>query len=36
MGLASYGIAELVFDVKSACARKGFMFDNDLFNELIQ
>ena len=36
MGLASYGMADLVFDVKSACAREGVMFDNDLFNELIK
>ena len=36
MGLSSYGMADLVFDVKSACAREGVMFDNDLFNELIK
>src|SRR6185503_2381364 len=36
MGLASYGVADLVFDVKSACAREGVMFDDDLFNELIK
>jgi hypothetical protein len=36
MGLASYGVADLVFDVKSACAREGVMFDNDLFDELIK
>ncbi|MCI0625484.1 MAG: hypothetical protein L0387_28210 [Acidobacteria bacterium] len=36
MGLASYAIADLVVDVKSACAREGVMFDNDLFNELIK
>lgn len=29
-------MADLVSDVKSACAREGVMFDNDLFNELIQ
>ena len=26
MGLASYGVADLVFDVKSACAREGVFF----------
>lgn len=36
MGLSSYGMADLVFDVKTACARQGVMFDNDLFNELIK
>jgi hypothetical protein len=36
MGLSDYGMADLVFDVKSACAREGVMFDNDLFNELIE
>jgi len=36
MGLASYSIADLVFDVKSACAREGVMFDDDLFNELMK
>ena len=36
MGLSNYGMADLVFDVKNACAREGVMFDNDLFNELIQ
>jgi hypothetical protein len=36
MGLSSYGMADLVFDVKSACAREGVMFDHDLFNELIE
>jgi Helix-turn-helix domain len=36
MGLSSYGMADLVFDVKSACARQGVMFDNDLFSELIK
>jgi hypothetical protein len=36
MGLSSYGMADLVFDVKSACAREGVMFDNDLFNELTK
>jgi hypothetical protein len=36
MGLASYAMADLVVDVKSACAREGVMFDNDLFNELIK
>jgi len=36
MGLSSYSIADLVFDVKSTCAREGAMFDNDLFNELIK
>ena len=36
MGLSSYDMADLVFDVKSACAREGVMFDNDLFNELIK
>jgi hypothetical protein len=36
MGLASYAMADLVFDVKSACAREGVMFDNDQFNELIK
>jgi hypothetical protein len=35
MGLASYGIADLAFDVKSACVREGVMCDNDLFNEVI-
>jgi Helix-turn-helix domain len=35
MGLSRYSMADLVFDVKSACAREGIMFDNDLFNELI-
>ena len=36
MGLSNYGMADLVFDVKSACAREGVIFDNDLFNELIK
>jgi hypothetical protein len=36
MGLASYTMADLVVDVKSACTREGVMFDNDLFNELIK
>ena len=36
MGSASYAMADLIFDVKSACAREGVMFDNDLFNELTK
>ena len=36
MGLSDYGMADLVFDVKSACAREGVMFDNGLFNKLIR
>ncbi|HEX2523438.1 MAG TPA: hypothetical protein VHP35_15050 [Terriglobia bacterium] len=36
MGLSNYRMADLVFDVKTACAREGVMFDNDLFNELIK
>jgi len=35
MGLSTYGMADLVFDVKNACAREEIMFDNGLFNELI-
>jgi len=29
-------MADLVFEVKSACARQGVMLDNDLFNEVIE
>ncbi|MGH9424831.1 MAG: helix-turn-helix domain-containing protein [Terriglobia bacterium] len=35
MGLSTYGMADLVFDVKNACVREGVVFDNDLFNQLI-
>ena len=33
MGLSNYDMADLVFDVKSACTREGVMFDSGLFNE---
>jgi hypothetical protein len=36
MGLSNYGIADLVFDVKKACAREGVIFDDDLFNVLMR
>ena len=36
IGSAQYSISELVFDVKAACAREGMVFDNDLFNELLE
>jgi hypothetical protein len=36
MGLSNYGIPDLVFDVKNACAREGVIFDNDLFNDAIK
>ena len=36
MGRSNYGIADLVFDVKNACAREGVIFDNDLFNEVMR
>jgi hypothetical protein len=36
MGLSNYGIADLVFDVKNACAREDTVFDNDLFNEVMR
>ena len=35
-GLSNYGIADLVFDVKNACAREGVIFDNDLFNFVMR
>jgi len=35
IGLSNYGIADLVYDVKNACARDGVIFDNDLFNEVM-
>jgi hypothetical protein len=35
IGSAQYSISDLVFDVKTACAREGVVFDNDLFNQLI-
>ena len=34
-GRQDYSIADLAFDVKTACSREGVIFDNDLFNELI-
>jgi len=36
VGRAVYSLADFVEDVKCACAREGVVFDNDLFNELIQ
>ena len=36
MGSSDYSMADLVFEVKSACARQGVMLDNDLFNEVIE
>ena len=36
MGRSNYGIADLVFDVKNACAREDTVFDNDLFNEVMR
>jgi DNA-binding Lrp family transcriptional regulator len=36
MGLSKYGVADLVFDVKNACAREGVIFDDDLFNEVMR
>ena len=35
VGAANYGLADLVEDVKRACAREGVPFDTDLFNEII-
>jgi hypothetical protein len=35
-GLSNYSIADLVFDVKNACAREGVIFDNDLFNDAMR
>jgi len=35
-GLSDYGLADLVFDAKNACAREGVIFDNDLFNEVMR
>ena len=35
-GLAGYSLADLVCDVKAACAREGVVFDNDIFNQLIK
>jgi helix-turn-helix protein len=35
IGSAQCSISDLVFDVKTACAREGVVFDNDLFNQLI-
>ncbi len=35
-GLAGYSMADLVCDVKAACAREGVIFDNDLFNEVFE
>ncbi len=34
VGLANYGVADFVFDVKAACIREGVIFDNDLFNDI--
>jgi hypothetical protein len=35
-GRHGYSIADLVFDVKAACARESVIFDNDLFNDLVK
>jgi len=35
-GRSNYGIADLVFDVKNACAREDVIFDNDLFNDMME
>jgi hypothetical protein len=35
-GLSNYGVADLVFDVKNACAREGVVFDNDLFTDVMK
>lgn len=34
-GRNGYSTADLVYDVKAACAREAVIFDNDLFNELL-
>jgi len=34
-GRNGYSTADLVCDVKAACAREAVIFDNDLFNELL-
>lgn len=36
VGLANYGIADFVYDVKSACIREGVVFDNDFFSQVIK
>jgi hypothetical protein len=35
VGAADFSAADLVEDVKCACAREGVPFENDLFNELV-
>jgi hypothetical protein len=34
-GSADYSLANFAHDVKTACAREGVAFDNDLLNELL-
>lgn len=36
VGRANYGMADLVYDVKSACLREGVVFANDVFNEILR
>lgn len=33
---SAYTMADLAFDVKTQCAREGIVFDNNLFNELLE
>ena len=35
VGCADYSMSDFVEDVKCGCARKGIVFDNDAFNELV-
>jgi hypothetical protein len=35
VGLAGYSAIDFLEDVKSACAREGVQFDDDIFNELV-
>jgi len=33
---AKYTISDLTYDVKAECVREGIVFDNDLFNEVLE
>jgi hypothetical protein len=36
VGRADYSLADLVEDVKYRCAPEDIVFDNDIFNELVE